>query len=171
MVAIECLIVVVGGMAYCRALLIERLKPFSQPQPRHHHHHSSVPSVMMIAHSLNTHSLSRLCSFSMFRMLDRFRYLKDTRQGVLGDDGKETTVALIRFQEHVVRGFIASSPKLKFCPYPGCTNTISCPSAPSSFVLSTLVPIASCGARGVLGSGSNNIRRRIRPRLQQRQQQ
>ncbi|KAJ3983758.1 hypothetical protein F5890DRAFT_144855 [Lentinula detonsa] len=96
----------------------------------------------------------------------------DFIHSVLGDDGpKETTIALIRFQELVVRGFIASSPKLKFCPYPGCTNTISCPSAPSSFVLSTLVIIASCGARGVLGSGSNKIRRRIRPRPRQRQQQ
>ncbi|KAJ3711456.1 hypothetical protein DFJ43DRAFT_1008888, partial [Lentinula guzmanii] len=87
----------------------------------------------------------------------------DFIHSVLGDDGKETTIALIRFQELVVRGFIALSPKLKFCPYPGCTNTISCPSTPSSFVLSTLVIIASCGARGVLGSGSNKIRRRIRP--------
>ncbi|KAJ3735980.1 hypothetical protein DFJ43DRAFT_1055567, partial [Lentinula guzmanii] len=71
MVAIECLIVLVGGMPHCRALLIQILKPFSQPQPRHHHH-SSVPSVTTIPHSLNTHS--RLCSFSMFRMLDRLCY-------------------------------------------------------------------------------------------------
>ncbi|KAJ3780594.1 hypothetical protein GGU10DRAFT_369090 [Lentinula aff. detonsa] len=80
----------------------------------------------------------------------------DFIHSVLGDDGKETTIALIRFQELVVRGFIASSQKLKFCP---------------NFVLSTLVPIASCGGRGVLGSGTNKIRRRIRPRPRQRQQQ
>ncbi|KAJ3782308.1 hypothetical protein GGU10DRAFT_408717 [Lentinula aff. detonsa] len=60
---------------------------------------------------------------------------------VLRDDGKD----LLRFQELVVRGFVASNPKLKFCPYPGCTNTVSCPSAAG--VLSTLVPIVSCGAR------------------------
>ncbi|KAJ3783998.1 hypothetical protein GGU10DRAFT_359360, partial [Lentinula aff. detonsa] len=93
----------------------------------------------------------------------------DFIHSVLGSDGKETTIALIRFQELAVRGFIASNPKIKFCSYPGCTNTISCPSAVSSFVLSTLVPIASCGARGVLGSGSNKIRRRIWPRPRQRQ--
>ncbi|KAJ3792193.1 hypothetical protein GGU11DRAFT_803388 [Lentinula aff. detonsa] len=95
----------------------------------------------------------------------------DFIHSVLGDDGKETTIALIRFQELVVRGFIASSPKLEFCPYPGCTNTILCLSPASNFVLSTFVPIASCGARGVLGSGSNKIRRRIRPRPRQQQQQ
>ncbi|KAJ3783981.1 hypothetical protein GGU10DRAFT_39775 [Lentinula aff. detonsa] len=131
---------------------------------------------MTISHSLNTHTLS-IVLIQHARMLDRICYLKDPRRGwilyslVLGDDGKETTIALIRFQELVVRGFIASSPKLKFCPYPGCTNTISCPSAARIFVLSTLVPIASCGARGVLGSGSNNIRRRIRSRPRQQQQQ
>ncbi|KAJ3994649.1 hypothetical protein F5050DRAFT_448823 [Lentinula boryana] len=68
------------------------------------------------------------------------------------DDGKDLEG---RFEELVVRGFVASNPKLKFCPYPGCTNTVSCPSAASKSVLSMLVPIVSCGARGIPSSSQN----------------
>ncbi|KNZ76583.1 hypothetical protein J132_09443, partial [Termitomyces sp. J132] len=58
-----------------------------------------------------------------------------------------------RFHDLLLRHFVASSPALKFCPYPSCTNTVSCPSAAGRSVLATLVPIVSCGARGI-GSDS-----------------
>ena len=44
---------------------------------------------------------------------------------------------------------MASNPNLKYCPYPECTNTVSCPAAASRMSLTTVVPIVSCGARGV----------------------
>lgn len=53
---------------------------------------------------------------------------------------------LSRFQELLVRHFVASNPNLKYCPHPGCTFTVSCPSASSKSVLSTIVPIVDCGA-------------------------
>ncbi|KAH0589679.1 hypothetical protein H2248_005403 [Termitomyces sp. 'cryptogamus'] len=63
------------------------------------------------------------------------------------------TPAWPRFHDLLLRHFVASSPALKFCPYPSCTNTVSCPSAAGRSVLATLVPIVSCGARGI-GSDS-----------------
>jgi ariadne-1 len=51
-----------------------------------------------------------------------------------------------RFQELLVRNFVASLPNLKYCPYPACTYTVSCPSAASQSSLSTIVPTVSCGA-------------------------
>ncbi|KAJ3809877.1 hypothetical protein F5876DRAFT_42974 [Lentinula aff. lateritia] len=65
----------------------------------------------------------------------------------LGSDTNENLVAWTRFQELLVRSFVSSNSKLKFCPYPGCTNTVSCPSAASKSVLTTMVPIVSCGAK------------------------
>ncbi|KAE9394687.1 hypothetical protein BT96DRAFT_1022402 [Gymnopus androsaceus JB14] len=64
----------------------------------------------------------------------------------------DNTTAWTRFQELLVRNFVSSNPKLKFCPYPGCTNTVSCPSASSKSVLTTMVPTVSCGARGIPGA-------------------
>ncbi|KIY53604.1 hypothetical protein FISHEDRAFT_32987 [Fistulina hepatica ATCC 64428] len=51
-----------------------------------------------------------------------------------------------RFQELLVRHFVASDRSLKYCPYPSCTNTVKCTAATTKSSLSTLVPIVSCGA-------------------------
>ena len=56
-----------------------------------------------------------------------------------------------RFQELLVRHFVACNAGLKFCPYPSCTNTVSCPSAASKSSLASVVPTVSCGARGIGG--------------------
>lgn len=68
-----------------------------------------------------------------------------------GDPEKEAknSTAWARFQELIVRHYVAFNKNLKFCPYPSCTNTVSCPSASSKASLSTVVPIVSCGARGI----------------------
>jgi ariadne-1 len=57
-------------------------------------------------------------------------------------------VTLERFRELVIRHFVGCNVNLKFCPYPSCTNTVSCPAANTKSSLSTMVPIVSCGARG-----------------------
>jgi len=62
---------------------------------------------------------------------------------------EENTKAWSHFQELLVRYYVASNRRLKFCPYPGCTNTVSCPSAADKSSLTTLVPTVSCGARGI----------------------
>lgn len=67
---------------------------------------------------------------------------------------KENVQIWTRFQELLVRDFVGSKKELKYCPYPGCTNTVSCPSAASKFSLTTVVPTVSCGARGVPGLDS-----------------
>ncbi|TFK22213.1 RING-5 domain-containing protein [Coprinopsis marcescibilis] len=71
----------------------------------------------------------------------------------IGDPAEEAENAKVwaRFQELLVRHFVGCNPNLKFCPYPSCTNTVSCPSAASKLSLTTLVPIVSCGARGIGG--------------------
>lgn len=51
-----------------------------------------------------------------------------------------------RFNELVVRHFVASNPNLKYCPYPSCTHTVSCPAAASKSALTTTVPTVTCGA-------------------------
>ncbi|OAX40907.1 hypothetical protein K503DRAFT_713636 [Rhizopogon vinicolor AM-OR11-026] len=51
-----------------------------------------------------------------------------------------------RFQELLVRHFVSANPHLKYCPYPSCTYTVSCPSASSRSSLTTMVPTVSCGA-------------------------
>ncbi|GLB45037.1 putative in Between Ring fingers [Lyophyllum shimeji] len=61
---------------------------------------------------------------------------------------KENVATWARFQELLVRHFVASNPNLKYCPYPSCTNTVSCPGAASKASLATVVPIVSCGRRG-----------------------
>lgn len=66
--------------------------------------------------------------------------------------GNEATWS--RFQELLVRHYVACNPSLKFCPYPSCTNTVSCPAAASKASLATVVPTVSCGVRGVGGQSS-----------------
>ena len=51
-----------------------------------------------------------------------------------------------RYQELLVRHFVGSNPNLKYCPYPACTYTVSCPSASSKSALTTVVPTVRCGA-------------------------
>ncbi|KAI0798696.1 hypothetical protein BC629DRAFT_1734156 [Irpex lacteus] len=51
-----------------------------------------------------------------------------------------------RFKELLVRHYVASNRNLKYCPYPSCTYTVSCPSASSKSALTTIVPIVTCGA-------------------------
>jgi len=67
---------------------------------------------------------------------------------------KENVQIWARFQELLARNFVGSKKELKYCPYPGCTNTVSCPSGASKFSLTTIVPTVSCGARGVPGLDS-----------------
>ena len=69
----------------------------------------------------------------------------------IGDAGKEkaNADAWTRFQELLVRHFVGCNNSLKFCPYPSCTNTVSCPSAASKMSLASMVPTVSCGARGI----------------------
>jgi ariadne-1 len=61
-----------------------------------------------------------------------------------------------RFLELLVRHFVACNAGLKFCPYPSCTNTVSCPSASSKSSLTSVVPTVSCGARGIGGDSANS---------------
>ena len=50
-----------------------------------------------------------------------------------------------RFKELLARHFVSCNRKLKFCPYPECTQTVSCPAAASKFALTTIIPIVNCG--------------------------
>lgn len=61
-----------------------------------------------------------------------------------------------RFEQLIARHFVASNPSLKYCPYPGCTNTVSCPSASSKSSLISMVPTVSCGARGIIADGEES---------------
>ncbi|EKM54826.1 uncharacterized protein PHACADRAFT_175334 [Phanerochaete carnosa HHB-10118-sp] len=51
-----------------------------------------------------------------------------------------------RFQELLVRHFVSCNHNLKYCPYPSCTYTVSCPSAASKSSLTQIVPVVVCGA-------------------------
>ena len=51
-----------------------------------------------------------------------------------------------RFKELLVRHYVGSNKNLKYCPYPSCTYTVSCPSASTKSALATIVPIVTCGA-------------------------
>jgi len=86
----------------------------------------------------------------------------------VGDPGREETNSNVwtRFQELVVRHYVACNKHLKFCPYPSCTNTVSCPSASSKASLSTVVPIVSCGARGIGSDQDMSKSQQFRPGLQ-----
>ncbi|KDQ21454.1 hypothetical protein BOTBODRAFT_25896 [Botryobasidium botryosum FD-172 SS1] len=49
-----------------------------------------------------------------------------------------------RHHELVSRNFVGNSSQYKFCPLPGCSYTISCPSAASKSSLMTIVPTVKC---------------------------
>lgn len=78
----------------------------------------------------------------------------------VGDKEKEELGSKMwsRLQELFVRHFVACNASLKFCPYPSCTNTVSCPTASSKASLTTIVPTVSCGARGI-GNGVQDMSR------------
>ena len=59
---------------------------------------------------------------------------------------KNDPSTLERFQELIVRHFVSSNRNLKYCPYPSCTHTVSCPAASSKSALASIVPIVHCGA-------------------------
>jgi ariadne-1 len=61
---------------------------------------------------------------------------------VLGDD--QDTAA--RYDELLVRHYVACNKNLKYCPFPSCDRSVSCPTASSRSALSTIVPTVSCGA-------------------------
>lgn len=63
-------------------------------------------------------------------------------QAVLAVDA----ATLDRFKELLVRHYVASNHNLKYCPYPSCTYTVSCPAASSKSALSTIVPVVCCGS-------------------------
>jgi len=51
-----------------------------------------------------------------------------------------------RYDELLVRNYVACNKNLKYCPFPSCDRSVSCPSASSRSALSTTVPTVSCGA-------------------------
>ncbi|KDQ55635.1 hypothetical protein JAAARDRAFT_195472 [Jaapia argillacea MUCL 33604] len=63
-------------------------------------------------------------------------------KSALGTD----TATWERFQELLVRHFVSHNRNLKYCPYPECTYTVSCPSAASKSSLASMVPTVTCGA-------------------------
>ncbi|KAF5375469.1 hypothetical protein D9757_009943 [Collybiopsis confluens] len=64
-------------------------------------------------------------------------------------DVHENAVAFNRFNQLLVRNFVSSNPNLKFCPFPGCTNTVECSLGSGKAVLTSVVPTVKCGARGI----------------------
>ena len=59
---------------------------------------------------------------------------------------RDDTAVWDRYQELLVRHFVSCNHSLKYCPYPSCTYTVSCPTAASKSALTTIVPIVTCGA-------------------------
>ncbi|KLO16943.1 hypothetical protein SCHPADRAFT_901105 [Schizopora paradoxa] len=49
-----------------------------------------------------------------------------------------------RYKELIVRSFVAANKALKFCPYPSCTYTVSCPNAATKSALTQMVPTVHC---------------------------
>ncbi|CAG7854728.1 E3 ubiquitin-protein ligase dbl4 {ECO:0000250/UniProtKB:P36113, ECO:0000305} {ECO:0000250/UniProtKB:P36113}; AltName: Full=DNA-break-localizing protein 4 {ECO:0000303/PubMed:23628481}; AltName: Full=Histone E3 ligase 1 {ECO:0000250/UniProtKB:P36113} [Serendipita indica DSM 11827] len=49
-----------------------------------------------------------------------------------------------RFEELVLRHYVSHIAHLKFCPAPGCTDTVSCTAAATKSALDTVVPSVSC---------------------------
>ena len=56
--------------------------------------------------------------------------------------------SLERFKQSLVRHFVSCDPKLKFCPYPSCTNAVSCPAVASHSVPPAVIPIVGCDPSG-----------------------
>ncbi|THH26842.1 hypothetical protein EUX98_g7349 [Antrodiella citrinella] len=59
---------------------------------------------------------------------------------------KDDADVFTRYQELVVRHYVSCNKNLKYCPYPSCTHTVSCPAGASKSALTTIVPIVTCGA-------------------------
>ncbi|KAI0373177.1 hypothetical protein BV20DRAFT_962974 [Pilatotrama ljubarskyi] len=57
-----------------------------------------------------------------------------------------------RYKELIRQSYVGARPRLRFCPHPGCTETVSCPSATGSTLL-TEVPTVKCGAGHVFCFG------------------
>jgi ariadne-1 len=49
-----------------------------------------------------------------------------------------------RFEELIMRHYVAHIAHLKFCPAPGCTDTVSCRAAATKSALETIVPAVAC---------------------------
>lgn len=49
-----------------------------------------------------------------------------------------------RFEELIMRHYVSNIAHLKFCPAPGCTDTVSCRAAATKSALETIVPSVSC---------------------------
>ncbi|KAI9450346.1 hypothetical protein BJY52DRAFT_1303111, partial [Lactarius psammicola] len=58
----------------------------------------------------------------------------------------EDEVTAARYDELLVRNYVACNKNLKYCPFPSCDRSVSCPTASLRFALSTVVPTVSCGA-------------------------
>jgi ariadne-1 len=69
----------------------------------------------------------------------------------------KTNPVRAKFEQLLIRHYVSSNPNLKYCPYPGCTNTVSCPAAASKSALTTTVPTVSCGARGIVVDGAEQV--------------
>ena len=65
----------------------------------------------------------------------------------------EDPETLKRHRELIVRHYVSCNSNLKFCPYPSCTFTVSCPSASSKSALTTIVPTVHCGDQHVFCFG------------------
>lgn len=63
------------------------------------------------------------------------------REALAGDED-----SIKRHQELIVRHYVEHNKNLKFCPYPSCTWTVSCPPAASKSALTSIVPAVHCGA-------------------------
>ncbi|KAF8343386.1 hypothetical protein F5887DRAFT_918607 [Amanita rubescens] len=76
--------------------------------------------------------------------------------GIDPEQQKENVQIWARFQELLAHNFVGSKKELKYCPYPGCTNTVSCPSAASKF---SLTNCSHCVLRPARGSRSRRSER------------
>ncbi|KAF7797299.1 hypothetical protein EIP86_008494 [Pleurotus ostreatoroseus] len=63
--------------------------------------------------------------------------------------------AFSRYQELQARQFVSCNHSLKYCPYPACSYTVSCPSAASKSSLITMVPIVTCADAHTFCFGCN----------------
>ncbi|KAI0628773.1 hypothetical protein C8Q77DRAFT_1145356 [Trametes polyzona] len=57
-----------------------------------------------------------------------------------------------RYKELVLQSYVGAHPRLRFCPHPGCTETVSCSSGTRSSLL-TEVPTVKCGVGHVFCFG------------------
>lgn len=50
-----------------------------------------------------------------------------------------------RYSELLLRDYVASTPQIKFCPHPGCSDAVKCAAAARKGALGVLVPNVLCG--------------------------